>query len=233
MKSIETLQSILDYATGKYFSAPRGQWVFRGHSDKGFKLIPSIGRTPHTSKSIDKYEESIFSIFKREAHGYLSTLPNTEWEWLAFAQHHGLPTRLLDWSYNPMVALYFAVERDQSKDGELFALHAPTQAPKVVRDGSPFKISSPVKFYPSIVSPRIRAQEGLFIACSELELPLENTFRITWELDRIIIPAKSKENLRYALFRLGVHGSSMFPDIEGLTTRLKWQHGVQSPFKLV
>ncbi len=228
---IETLQDMLDRAATKYFTAPRGQWVFRGHSNKEYRLIPSVGRTPRTSKSCRKYEEDLFNIFRREAQAYLNALPSTEWEWLSFAQHHGLPTRLLDWTYNPLVALYFAVEANYQVDSEIFALHASTQAPIEVRNGSPFDITKPEKYFPTIVSPRIRAQEGLFVICAELESPLDKTLREDWELDRILVPAKAKEGIRYALFRLGIHASSLFPDIEGLATRLKWQHAVQSPFK--
>jgi hypothetical protein len=231
MDPIHSLQSILDHSIGKYFTASRGQWVFRGHSNKEYSLLPSVGRTLHTSRTVEKYEESIYTIFKREALGYLTSLPSTEWEWLAFAQHHGLPTRLLDWSYNPMVALYFSVEQDADKDGELFALRAPTQAPREVREGSPFEITKPVKYFPSLVSPRIRAQEGLFIACSDAGTPLDSSLQTDWRLERVIVPAVAKERLRYALFRIGVHASSMFPDIGGLAQRLKWQHAVQSPFK--
>ena len=230
---IETLQNLLDLAATKYFAAARGQWVFRGHSNKEYRLIPSVGRTPHTSKSRRKYEESLFNIFRREAQGYLSVLPSTEWEWLSFAQHHGLPTRLLDWTYNPLVALYFAVESSAHVDGELFALRARTQAPLNVRSGSPFEIAKPVKYFPSIVTPRIRAQEGLFVACSELESPLDETLREDRELDRVLVPAQRKEAILYALFRLGTHASSLFPDVQGLAARLKWQHAVQSPFKLI
>jgi hypothetical protein len=222
---------MLDVAGTKYFTASRGQWVFRGHSNKEYRLVPSVGRTPHTSVNRRKYEESLFNIFRREAQGYLTVLPTTEWEWLSFAQHHGLPTRLLDWTYNPLAALYFAVEANEHLDGEVFALRARTQAPADVRAGSPFEISKPVKYFPAIVSPRIRAQEGLFVACSDLECPLDETLREDWDLDRMVVPAKAKQTIRYALFRLGTHASSLFPDVDGLAARLLWQHAARSPFK--
>ena len=231
MVVIETLQDMLDLTATKHFAAARGQWVFRGHSNAEHRLIPSIGRTPHTSASCEKFEDSLFDIFRREAKGYLTALPSTEWEWLSFAQHHGLPTRLLDWTYNPLVALYFSVEANPHLDGQVFALRAPTQASVEVRTGSPFKITQPVKYFPAIVSPRIRAQEGLFVACSKLESPLDEALRTDWTLDRMVVPAKAKERIRYALFRVGTHASSLFPDVEGLAARLKWQHGVRSPYK--
>jgi hypothetical protein len=46
----------------------------------------------------------------------------------------------------------------------------------------------------------------------------------------MMVPAKAKEAIRYSLFRVGIHASSLFPDIDGLAARLKWQHAVLSPF---
>jgi FRG domain len=81
-----------------YFRLKRGAWVFRGHSSQSFKLIPKVGRTSHTSETRQQFELSIFNMFKRTALQHLQRSPTNDWEWLAIAQHHGLPTRLLDWS---------------------------------------------------------------------------------------------------------------------------------------
>jgi type I restriction enzyme M protein len=237
---VETVEDLLQEATRKYFAVARGRWVFRGHSDKRYSLIPSVGRAPYTSRTREKYEESLFNIFRREAQSYLNILPQTDREWLAFAQHHFLPTRLLDWSYNPLTALYFtvtsspphgAVSAHDLVDGELIALYSPTQASVRVRAGSPFEIRNPVKYFPTIVSPRISAQEGLFVAFSKIETSLEEQLPDKWIIEKLLVPACAKEKLRYGLFRLGVHASSMFPDVDGLAARLRWQHGVNSPFK--
>jgi hypothetical protein len=185
----------------------------------------------YTASSRLKYEESLFNIFQREAQGYLATLPMNAWEWLALAQHHGLPTRLLDWTYNPLFALYFAVEAHPTTDGELFALYAGKQASAAERQGSPFTLPEAVKYFPTIVTQRIRAQEGLFVVCAALEKPLDESLRSDWKIERLSVPAKCKEELRYALFRVGVHASSLFPDIDGLASRLRWQHAVTTPFK--
>lgn len=224
--SILSVRELLVTAGQRYFVETRGRWVFRGHSNIEYKLIPSVGRAKHTSKSRLKYESSLFDIFRREACAHLTNAPSDEWEWLSIAQHHGLPTRLLDWTYNPLVALYFAVESNEATDGELFALHSVNKASERVREHSPFAITRPVKLYPNIVTPRIRAQEGLFIACSEIEQPLDEPIRNDWSVERYRIPATAKAKIRYELFRMGVHASSIFPDIDGLAARLKWQHAV-------
>jgi hypothetical protein len=231
MGEIDSIASLLDHASRSYFAQARGRWVFRGHSDMKYTLVPSVGRDSHSSRTRQKYERSLFDIFQREAHGLLAALPTTEWEWLSLARHHGLPTRLLDWTHNPLVALYFAVEANPEVDGELFALNAVTKGSESVRTGSPFDIRTPVKYYPNIVSPRIRAQEGLFVACAELEVPLDQALATGWHVETLRIPAARKKHLRYELFRVGVHASSLFPDLDGLAARIRWQHGISSPFR--
>ena len=227
---IDSLKTLLGYASSHYFTESRGHWVFRGHSNVSYKIIPSVGRGSHPSRSREKYERSLFDVFQREAMGLLATRPTDEWEWLSLAQHHGLPTRLLDWTHNLLVALFFAVETNPEADGELFALRAITKASHPVRGSSPFEITLPAKYYPNIVTQRIRAQEGLFIAFADVEKPLDCELREDWKLDRIRIPKHRKVELRYELFRVGVHHSSLFPDIDGLAARVRWQHTVLSPF---
>jgi len=229
MLDIDSTKTLLDHASRCYFAEPRGNWVFRGHSNLNYKLIPSVGRSPHTSRSFAKYEHSLLDIFRREAHGCLSSVPKEEWEWLALAQHHGLPTRLLDWTHNLLVALYFAVEANAATDGEIIALRSLKKAGAALTE-SPFALASPVKYYPNIVTPRIRAQEGLFIACAAPEVALDQSLPTMWQIERLRIPFANKAHLRYELFRLGVHASSLFPDVDGLAARIRWQHSISSPF---
>jgi hypothetical protein len=175
---------------------------------------------------LEKAEQSLFDIFCRESRPFLNPVPLSEWDWLSVAQHHLLPTRLLDWSQNPLVALFFSVTENPESDGEWFALNAPKKIPKDVLSGSPFRILKPMKFYPNLVSPRIRAQEGLFVVCSDIGRELDADLRDDWSLERFIIPSSVKETIRYQLFRCGVHHSSLFPDLDGLAQRLKWQHSI-------
>jgi hypothetical protein len=226
MMQIDSVQQLLAHVAGRHFAEERGRWVFRGHANASYKLIPSVGRGTHTSRNREKYEESLFDIFRREASGCLSAVPTNDWDWLSLAQHHGLPTRLLDWTYNPLTALYFAVESNPDLDGELFALRAPRKASESVRSGTPFAIDKPQKFFPNIVTARIRAQEGLFVVCSSLEIPLDEKLREDWTIERVRVPADKKKEMRYHLFRIGMHDSAMFPDVDGLAKRIRWQHSV-------
>src|SRR5260370_26257000 len=200
MQPITCVQDLLRLTAARYFIEPRARWIFRGHSDSRYRLIPSVGRAAHVSKSRDKYERSLFDIFCREALGYLSATPKNEWEWLSFAQHHGLPTRLLDWTANPLAALYFAVSENPSADGTLLALRAITKASEDVRQSSPFSITQPVKYFPNVVTPRISAQEALFVVCSSVEVPLDEVLRDDWTIEEYVVPSANKRELRYELF---------------------------------
>lgn len=204
-------EDLLRLVREQYFAVQRGQWVFRGHSIDSYRLIPSVGRIDHVSSNRDKAERSLLSIFRRAAVQYLDRLPTSDWEWLAIAQHHQLPTRLLDWSFNPSVALYFAVTGGEGLDGSLYALHAPLKVgDSKMKSVSPLDISHPVKFFSDIVTPRLAAQEGLFTIHARIEEPLDEQLPANWQLERIVVRAAQKAPFRYLLFRHGIHEARCF-----------------------
>src|SRR5438477_3733661 len=79
-------------------------WVFRGLGDTRFGLLPGVGRGSYDLAK----ERTILEIFERRATEFLDLTQMSSWDKMALAQHHGLPTRLLDWTTNPLVAAYFA-----------------------------------------------------------------------------------------------------------------------------
>jgi hypothetical protein len=99
----------------------RSSYVYRGLWDKSFTLSTSLSRL---GGSFSDLEHHLLRNFRKYAHSNAAPGPSV-WNWLAVAQHHGLPTRLLDWTYSPYVALHFATANleDFDKDGVIWCVN--------------------------------------------------------------------------------------------------------------
>jgi hypothetical protein len=96
-------------------------WIFRGHSRTGYTLVPKIGRSSKLY-SVAR-EERVFRNFRRRAPAVATIGDLDLWDLLALGQHHGVPTRLLDWTTSGLIGAYFAVSNraDDGVDAHLIA----------------------------------------------------------------------------------------------------------------
>lgn len=113
-------------------------WAFRGHSDSTWKLYSTISRYfidfgIHKDARPQQEYRSL-RIFRRKAHLLLTRVPNEgdSFQWLALMQHHGAPTRLLDFTWSPYVAAFFALERATAK-AAIWAIFPPKLNNRMVR----------------------------------------------------------------------------------------------------
>lgn len=266
----------------------RRRLYFRGQSKRaseGYPLTPSVARYKHLgSLSLAEREQKeceVLETFSNHLLTYVQHRPQTAWEELAIAQHHGLPTRFMDWTTNPLVALYFAV-RNTSADtndsavyvlisnpkryadlrrgqtaqikpvGDAATEPAQTDSPDAYAefgvdegapapaadsdapadaDGSelsadvgplelptPFKISENIIYDPPHVSPRIRAQDGVLLACWQPMQPLDEKDYL-----EIVIKQAAHEEIRRRLDQYGVFDKQLFPDLDGIAKWLKYR----------
>ena len=221
VKNVSDLLRFLEGGGGDHYLT-----IFRGHR-RDWPLLPKVARGILMGGTEEEVEELILDAFRREAVPHLAAPPEDVWEWLAIGQHHGLPTRLLDWTKNPLVALWFAVALPTSPDdgpGVLWGFQPHHRDLLQNRsDESPFSGDAIRVFEPRHVSHRIRAQGGLFTVHKRVsgKIPaLQDLSEQREHLLKCVIPPERFATIRYQLMDCGVHDATLFPDLDGVARRI-------------
>ena len=290
-KIIDSFDAYLKVVHEEFPRTNSNRLYYRGQgkrAEEGFDLKPSVARYPHLEKlplAEREYKEAeVLETFSNHLLTYVQHRPQTAWEELAIAQHHGLPTRFMDWTTNPLVALYFATRQtEKDKDGApvdsaVYVLISnpkryadlkrgqaaqvkpvgdaatesasepeddayadfstddtapvatttdtttPTDSTELSADvgplelPTPFKISENIIYDPPHVSPRIRAQDGVLLACWQPMQPLDEKDYL-----EIVIQQAAHEDIRRRLDQYGVFDKQLFPDLDGIAKWLKYR----------
>ena len=196
---------------------------FRGQV-RNWSLKPSLAREIVTEQERAKESECFEKLAK--------ILPNVnDWERATIAQHYGVPTRLLDWSENPLVGLYFALDDKNydNEDGVIWVLEDKTAVVKRVaslRDGSglrKLKYPRPYRAWRDlqIEIPRTKAQRGSLTSQPDLlkDFNKQNFDQNTQSLKIFIVPKQSKAQLRKQLKIIGITEERLFPDFLDIGNR--------------
>lgn len=228
----KTITSVSDFISKLDLSD--GITMFRGQADIRWPLIPSIGRMHNQLKGYDNwnvFEEDILERFQKYSSPFINKTPTNKFEWMVIAQHHGLPTRLLDWTSNPLKALFFAVDDpSNNSDGVVWLLEPTGSWNDLSRLNEKLDIFEILAaYFPDHINERVIAQESCFTffpfpiendPIPEMEKPNAYKKHIN-KLIKFKIPQKSKKSIQLELKKIGISHLSMFPGLDGLATHIR------------
>lgn len=209
--------------------------LYRGVPEAKFEPISSFGlsiiRNEELRKDAQEYhyevgldtEVAAIEEFKRLAIPHLDILPKNDWEWIVVAQHYGIPTRLLDWTSNPLVALYFAtfdhIEHLDS-DAAIYVLDTQDMAYPDY-DKSPFDISTVVHYAPPHLTNRIAMQSSEFTVHPDPKKPFRAGNVFKW-----IIEEEAKIDLLVCVETYGIGPATIYPGLEGVARHISRSFGL-------
>ena len=242
MTKLEKIETLTRYISFIEKNCTDEDILFRGQQ-QDWPLIPRIDRLK-LKKRLRPTESQMFRDLQRTGHPYVRHFQfrNEKKELcidpLAFAQHNGMATRLLDWTLNPLAALWFAVRKAPAKDnkdklldGVVWIFQPDDKCPYILARGSAFRKEGVYIHRPNHVTPQIVAQQGLFTLHGYDEdkdgfIPMEGHKPYSDRLTKLTIAGTSFWDLRYQLDRCGINEATMFPGIGGLCKHIEWYHSL-------
>jgi len=224
---------------------------FRGHADADWKLMPKLYRPEFAGADENEIRHEFQSRALQLIQG---RMPADKWEWYFLMQHYGVPTRLLDWTENVLIAVYFAAEgNDGTTDAAIWALdpswlnrklrrgiegamlHDWSEADSYLREledafsGVKVRASLPAAIEPPHVDRRLAAQSSRFVIYGTTQDLMRAKVARAKDagVGMIRIPSRNVASLRKDLIHYGITAATVFPDLGGLCQEIcsKWRKG--------
>jgi hypothetical protein len=248
----ELLEQLYDESWNEALGRFRSPYAFRGLPSHAHDLSTSVFRLA-AGADVYKLELALLRNFRKYAHDEAAERVGIDsiWHWLAVGQHHGLPTRLMDWTYSPLVALHFATldPAEYSQDGVVWCVNfvaANALLPRRLKRILEAEHSQTFTIEMLSAFPTLRAFDALsatpfvvFVEPPSLDARILNQFalfslmpRASSRLEvwleahpqlwrRVIVPAALKWEVRDKLDQANISERTLFPGLDGLSRWLE------------
>jgi len=220
------IQNVADYVEYVLDISRGGNLFYRGHSDKNYDLMPSIGRhvlladkSRCSPDHLRDRELQSLEEFRDQSVPFITDRNRTMLDVMVLAQHHGVPTRLMDWTTNPLVALYFAVRNvKKNTDGVVYIASPPSRLPSKFASGSVPVVDIDIlcQFAPQHIDLRVSAQFSVFTLHPDPYTSLDKS-----AIPSVWFKGDKKELIFAELNVLGITAQSLFPGLSGVGERIK------------
>ena len=230
----------LTTAISKEVEEYQGPLWYRGQADYAWTLLPGYYRY-----NADVSEHSLMIKFRQSATMLIEGPTMNSFEWMFQMQHYGVPTRLLDWTESPLVALYFSVSSKEGKDASLWVMK-----PSELNKNANLQVKSEDGYLPSFMdqelenytieslrsndrvnllpvatiairnNPRIQAQLGTFTIHHHPRIPIEGVGDSSHML-KLKIKQEYKDKMKKELQILGISQFQLFPELSSVGAILK------------
>jgi hypothetical protein len=209
--------------------------LYRGQSE-AMPLLPRLFRPPNEASRVKAVEQMLLKEFKNDSPFLLPSKPENDWDWLSLGQHFRLPTRLLDWSANPLTALFFSVECAKPKSPTVYIYHCKKSQIVSAEDRkkvSPFNINKTRIFQPSWHSIRVAMQAGWHTVHHIYPKKGKDDFRPLQDMEfhggritEISIDAGHASHLREELAEMGIKHGTIYGDLQSVCTSIQTSLGI-------
>lgn len=226
------------------------EWIYRGQSDSSWKLKSSLLLTFERNEKIryqnkdrqlkrELYEKEMIDSFKRNSYLFLKWMPpeNETFEWLSIMQHYGAPTRLLDFTFSPFIAAFFAIS-DSKDSGAVYCIKYSTikaidkeniddiedKYSNMMKSNKILKNTLVALFEPKYPNERLLAQQGIFLIPNSLDYSHQEILDVYDTGDdfiKIIFNHSVFKDAIEDLYKMNIDYKLLFPGFEGFCKTYK------------